>query len=942
MKALPLQTYGRTIVASGAGLLLFWLFGELVIAESNIYARMALLAGIAVATGILIQDLQVWRAPERARYDTHEIVESMPGLAWAAGTDGRLNIANAHCREYFGTADIMREAIHPQDLEKAAGLWSRSLASGEDFRSSHRFRGPDGTYRWFRAVARARRDRKGAAIGWIGTLIDIDDQKLAEERLRASEAGLRAILDNIPGIIATADPQGNHDYANRKNRDYFGMDWPEFTGHGWLKIIHPEERDGVAAAWRQSVQSGEPMDVIHRLQRFDGEYRWFRARVEPAFDNGGKVERWYGLITDAHAQKRAEEALEAREHQLQQFIDAIPTLVWSARSDGFAEFLNERWIEYTGLPREQAIGWGWTVAVHPDDRDRLVGYWRSLLAAGAPGEIEARLRRSDGKYRWFLFRGEPVRDASGAVARWFGSNADIDDLKRAEEALRARERDLRQFVDAIPAMICVLTPDGEPSYVNKRLMDYVGIAELEDLGVPDHGRLANATRNLVHPDDQPHVKAALGRSFESGEPFIYLHRVRRSDGEYRWVEARGEPFRDGDGQILRWYSVNVDVDERQKAEEGLRARQRELESIIETIPSLVWSVTPDGEPAYINKRLADYYGRTIDHSHTVEGSNLTWSLQVLMHPDDLPAIHANLLHSLSTGTPFAMRYRNRRADGVYRWVDARAEPLRDDDGRIVKWYGVSTDIDDEIKAQEALRGARDKLSRASQIASLAELSASIAHEVNQPLAAVVTNSHALRRWLSADPPNIEQALATAERIVRNSMTAAEVVRRIRTLFKQKASTRTHVDLNEVIAEVHQLMIDTVKSEGVLLEVLADTALPHVLADRVQMQQVLVNLIRNGIDAMKANTDAPKSLVVRSCWHGADIIRVEVRDNGVGIDEPGRIFEPFFTTKEEGMGMGLAICRSILESHEGALWAERVDPRGTVFSFTLPAQPTQAA
>jgi PAS domain S-box-containing protein len=415
--------------------------------------------------------------------------------------------------------------------------------------------------------------------------------------------------------------------------------------------------------------------------------------------------------------------------------------------------------------------------------------------------------------------------------------------------------------------------------------------------------------------------------------------VRRADGVYRWVDARGEPLHDGNGRVVAWYTVNVDVDERHKVEETLRARERELQLLIDTIPTLVWSLTPDGEPDYINKRLETYYGRRVDHSTAVDETRLDRALGRLMHPDDMPSIQRNLGHSLRTGESFSMRYRNRRYDGAYRWVHARAEPLRDDNGCIVKWYGVSVDIDDEIRAQEALRAAQEKLSRAAQSASLAELSASIAHEVNQPLAAVITNSQACQRWLAGEPPNLDMARSTAERIVRGAMNAADVISRVRALFRQTTSTRALTNLNEVIDEVRRLLMDLINSEGVLIETDLDPALPAVHADRVQMQQVLVNLIRNGIDSMKSNGALPRSLVVASRTHREDTIRVDIRDNGEGIASPGRIFEPFFTTKQGGMGMGLAICRSIVEAHDGSLEVESIDPRGTVFSFTLPINPT---
>jgi PAS domain S-box-containing protein len=939
MKALPLQKYGLAIAVSGAGFLVFWLSGDLLMgAETKVYVRVCLLVAAAVATGFLARH---WLASDSGGCSQREIVERIPGLAWAVDAQGRLTAASTDCREYLGFVDISRKRIHPEDVERALDLWSQSLQNGEDFRSTHRVRGGDGVYRWFQAVAGASRGPKGDILGWIGTLIDIDDQKGVEETLRANESALRSILDNVPGMIATADSAGNHNYANKKNVDYFRMEQAELAGLKFLSVIHPDERDAVAEIWRQSVETGEPMDLLHRLQRHDGEYRWHRARVEPMFDAGGRVARWYGLLTDVDDQRKAEEALRASEHQLQQLADAIPTLIWSARPDGSSEFLNRRWLDYTGLSREQAEGWGWVDVLHPDDRGRLVDYWRTLLASGEPGEIEARIRRFDGAHRWFLFRADPVRDVTGSVIRWLGSNTDIDDLKRAESSLRQRERELQLLVDTMPSMVCVLTPAGEPSYVNKRLMEYIGIEQVEDLDAPGQARLSSALQSLVHPDDVSRLETILGRAFAAGEAFRSEHRVRRADGTYHWVEALGEPLRDTGGQVVAWYTVNVDVDERHKAEDALRARERELQLLIDTIPTLVWCVTPDGEPDYINKRLETYYGRKVDHAAAVDETRLDRALGRLMHPDDLPIIQRNLGHSLRTGESFCMRYRNRRYDGTYRWVDARAEPLRDDCGRIVKWYGVSIDIDDEVRAQEGLRATQERLSRAAQTASLAELSASIAHEVNQPLAAVITNSQACQRWLSVDPPNLEMARSTADRIVRSAMNAADVISRIRALFRQTMPSRAMTNLNDVIDEVCRLTMDLTKSEGVLVEADLDPALPAVPADRVQMQQVLVNLIRNGIDAMKTNGELTKSLMVASRRHGEDMILVEVRDHGEGAAELGRIFEPFFTTKQGGMGMGLAICRSILEAHEGSLWAENIDPRGTAFCFTLPICSAQA-
>jgi C4-dicarboxylate-specific signal transduction histidine kinase len=265
----------------------------------------------------------------------------------------------------------------------------------------------------------------------------------------------------------------------------------------------------------------------------------------------------------------------------------------------------------------------------------------------------------------------------------------------------------------------------------------------------------------------------------------------------------------------------------------------------------------------------------------------------------------------------------------------RAAPLRNEAGRIVQWFGLCHDIDDQMHAEDALRRAAERLAQATQAASLAELSASIAHEVNQPLAAIVANSHACHRWLSAEPPNIERAKITAERITRDANAAADVVSRIRALFRRAPHAREAEDVNRLIGEVCRLMAGEIAAKDIRVGMNLAPDLPVIVLDRVQVQQVIVNLVRNGIEAMAGVAGDARSLQVRTSHDGFDAIRVEVCDAGAGFQDAGRAFEPFFTTKPDGMGMGLAICRSIIEAHGGRLWTANNETGGATVAFTLP-------
>ena len=408
------------------------------------------------------------------------------------------------------------------------------------------------------------------------------------------------------------------------------------------------------------------------------------------------------------------------------------------------------------------------------------------------------------------------------------------------------------------------------------------------------------------------------------------YRLSRADGVYRWMSSRAEPMRDQDGHIVQWYGLCHDIDDQMHADEALRRSERQLQQLIDALPAIIWSTTPEGIPCYLNKRATDLTGATVKDLIAADGSR---SLTVI-HPDDRDAVDQALARSFDTGASFVGRYRQRRSKGPHRWVESRAEPLRDDSGNIVQWYGVSVDIHDQVTAQEALRRASDKLARATQAASLAEPSASIAHEVNQPLAAIVTNSEACHRWLSTEPPNLERAKITSARITRDANSAADVVSRIRALFRRVPQSRSPDDINLMIREVCRLMAHEIAAKSINIETNLDQELPSVAIDHVQIQQVLVNLIRNGIEAMDAVIDGGRPLHIRTCRDGADAIRVEVRDAGTGFKDSDRVFEPFFTTKQHGMGMGLAICRSIVEAHGGRLWTANNETRGATVAFTV--------
>jgi PAS domain S-box-containing protein len=595
-------------------------------------------------------------------------------------------------------------------------------------------------------------------------------------------------------------------------------------------------------------------------------------------------------------------------------LNDVPGLFATFLADGRLEFLNGRSVEFFG--RDCADLGDWADLIPPEDREQFVQRWHSSLRTGQAHELELRIRRADGAYRWMHARLSPQHDRRGQVLRWCALLDDIDDRRRANAALRASEQALRIILDNIPGFVFTLTPGGEIEQVNQRIVDYFGL-QIDNL---------RDWRPHTHPDDVPTIAARLGHCLRTGDFYEVESRGMGADGNYRWFNTRGVPIRDGEGVIIRWCMLLIDIDDRKRAEEAIRDNERQLQLIFDTIPAFIHTLSPTGEIEYVNQPILDFFG--LPEEGLRDWSNVT-------HPEDIPRVAPLLERSLRTGTPFECESRGRRADGVYRWLHARGMPLRDREGRIVRWYHVVTDVDDRKRAEESLRVTRSKLSRAIQLATAGELSASIAHEINQPLSAVLVNGHVCHSMLSASPPNIQSALTSLSRIIRDSKSAADVIQRIRSLYRHAPPVKNELNINDVIREVCGLVEGEISRHSVTLHLTLDSTLPVIRADRVQIQQLLFNLARNAIEAMEGVVDRTRELHIASLQHAGYII-VEVRDTGCGMEDYAAAFESFFTTKSNGMGIGLAICRSIVEAHGGTLSANGGLPFGSVFRLSLPA------
>ena len=374
-----------------------------------------------------------------------------------------------------------------------------------------------------------------------------------------------------------------------------------------------------------------------------------------------------------------------------------------------------------------------------------------------------------------------------------------------------------------------------------------------------------------------------------------------------------------------------DITESRRAAEKLRESGLHLRLMSETIPEMLWSATPQGAVDYCNTRVLDYSGLAAED---VMGNGWT----ALLHPDDVAQTTRVWMSCVASGAPYRVEVRTlHAADHTYRWCITSAIPLLDERGRIVKWFGTIVDMHDWKHAQEELRHTQAALAHLTRVMTMGEFTASIAHEVNQPLAGIITNASACLRMLASHPPNLDGARDTAQRTIRDGNRASDIITRLRALFSKNNTVAEAMDLNDATREVVALSLSELQSHSVILTVDLASDLPHVAGDRVQLQQVILNLVRNASDAMSTVADRPRRLLIRTETEPGNRIRLAVQDVGIGFDphNANRLFEPLYTSKTDGMGMGLSICRSIVESHQGRLWAALNKGPGATFSFSIP-------
>ena len=492
--------------------------------------------------------------------------------------------------------------------------------------------------------------------------------------------------------------------------------------------------------------------------------------------------------------------------------------------------------------------------------------------------------------------------------------------ERVEQQLRRAEQELRTIVDTIPAGVVTFRRDGSPEFFNRFWRSYTGLS-LEEL---------TANRNVtVHPDDLASAEGEWRTHLATGEPFQREQRERRADGEYRWHLIRRVPLRDDDGTIIKWYGAGYDIDDQRRAEDALRRSE-----------------------AYLAE--AQRLSHTGSFGNGVAGGDTVWSKEMSrifeidqpvkptldlmlerVHPDDRELVQREIDNVARHKQDRDYEHRLIMPNGTVKHLHVRTHHVKYQSGE-EDLIGVLMDVTATREAQEALQKAQGELIHVTRLTTLGEMSASIAHEVNQPLAAIGSNGEACLRWLAREVPEIDEAVAAVRRIIHSANRASGVVRRIRELARKADLEVIQLDVNELIDETIALVKREALIHRVALRLQFAPGLPPVLGDRVRLQQVLFNLVINALQATATVTDRARVVTIRTQQYGSDRVLVAVQDAGIGVEPANleQLFRAFYTTKPDGVGIGLSICRSIVEAHGGRVWANRNTGPGMTFQFTI--------
>jgi PAS domain S-box-containing protein len=620
----------------------------------------------------------------------------------------------------------------------------------------------------------------------------------------------------------------------------------------------------------------------------------------------------------ADSLRLSEASLLESETRFGRVADAAPVMIWMAGPDKLCTFFNKAWLEFTGRTMEQELGNGWSEGVHPDDLEGCLKTYIDRFEGRESFFLKYRLRRRDGEYRCITDTGVPRYGSKGKFRGYIGACVDITDMLEKERALRESEERMSLAIES--ANLGLWEWDFKKDELwgtsNRRAL----------LGLPLSGKLKlEDALSEVHVDDRERVRQTLKDAVETGKDYHCEYRISVPGQRQRWTELRGRPGNTSDGNTIVLRGVAMDITERKQAQDLFQLAT-------EASPSGAVLVDDEGRIVLVNAHVEELFGYRRDELIGKPVEILVPERFASGHPARRARFHeVPEARTMGAGRELFAR----RKDGTEFPIEIGLNPIQTQEGLLV--LASVIDVSARRLAEQEARKSRDEISRLSRISLLGEMTASIAHEIRQPLSGIASNASAGQRFIDRGTFDITTLREILVDIEAHAHRANDVIRNIRNTVKKGAALREHINLNDLITRVGHMLQPDARAHSCELNVSLPNDIPSIQGDPVQIQQVLINLVSNAFEAMLDTPLGKRKVEITAERSGDEMVCVSVSDQGVGISDEARerIFDQFFTTKEEGLGMGLAIVRSVIEAHRGKIEVENLGGAGARFSFTLP-------
>lgn len=752
--------------------------------------------------------------------------------------------------------------------------------------------------------------------GAVGAFIDVTERNRAGESARQPRAFLRTMLDGLSDFVFMKDCDGLYLEINSPAASAVGKVSAEIIGKDDYALFAPGEAARVMQADRDLIASGGSVAFEEDFP-VDGEIRQLHTIKNVCRDADGRIIGLVGVSRDITERKRLERALMRRDRELTEAhrIAQLGTWRWDIATNTVTWSeeiyrIYERDAASPPPPFEELLQ-----LFTSETASRLRAAVENTVATGEPYELDLELNIPGVDTKWIVGRGEVESYADGKVAQLRGTVQEITDRKLSEAKLAISERLYRTVGESIRFGVWACDAEGRNTYASESLLNLVGLTQ-EQCSEFGWGP-------VLHPEERERTLALWKQCVSTGGTWDVQHRFRGVDGEWHDILARGAPVRDDQGRVTGWAGINLDISRLKRAEAALREREQRFSALAETLPQMIWSANSSGEMTYCNRNYLEYTGNS-----SVEEMNASW--QQLLHFEDRGRTIETWRRSIESGEPYLSEYRMRRYDGIYRHFLARAVPVRNEAGQIEQWLGSSTDVHDQKMAEEALR-------RSEKLAATGRLAASIAHEINNPLAAVTNSIYLSLKDQSLREDTREYLKLADQQLARVAHVTTQTLR-----FHKQSSAPALVDLRDVMESVFSLFAPRFKSNSIAVD-REYAQVPKLLCFHDELRQAFASLISNSLDATEHGGRLRIRIKPAQAWSSPRSrgISVTVADTGHGIPQSlmASIFEPFVTTKESmGTGLGLWVVEGILRKHNGRILLRsttRAERHGTVFSLFFP-------